>query len=178
VIILTKSHSILLLLVRHRHDCHLSHGPVLHWTGGTFVVCGGLQGQPGRFKGRRAQQAAAAAGLVITRQLTVVTKEGKPPLFAVYVMKWAETVRQEHQWQQQRLLDTPSLISCSNGSSSSSSSSSDAWQQVMAAGQLPDCESLFVAQHLDGQHSQEWHAARAAMGLPPLREKRIVDLNH
>jgi len=154
------------------YDRHLSHYRALHQTGGTFVVCGGLQGQPARFKGRRAQQAAAAAGLVITRQLTVVTKEGKPPLFAVYVMKMADTVLQEQQ-QQQHLFDAGRPMSCINGSSSSNS---DGWQQVLAAGHLPDCEELFVVQHADGRHSQQWHAARAAMGLPPLAAKRITNV--
>lgn len=133
-------------------------------------MCGGQQGQPGRFKGRRAQQAAAAAGLVITRQVTVVTKEGKPPLFAVYVMKRAEAVLLEQQRQQHHLHNAGSP-SCRNGSSSSSGSG-NAWDQVLAAGQLPDCEELFTVQHANGQHSQAWHEARAAMGLPPLMATR------
>lgn len=57
--------------------------------GGAFVVCAGLNGQPARLGGGvgRVEAAAAAAGLAVTRSLTVVTRDGKPPLFGVYVMR-------------------------------------------------------------------------------------------
>jgi tRNA1(Val) A37 N6-methylase TrmN6 len=96
--------------------------------GGRFVVCCGLQGQP--FRGQRVQRAAAAAGLAIVRQVTVVTREGKPPLFAVYVM-------QHHHEQQQ-----PAAVGC--------------------------VEEAFVVRRADEAHTPQWHAAREAMGLPPL----------
>jgi hypothetical protein len=130
--------------------------------GGVFVVCGGIQGQPARFKGRRAQLAAAAAGLVIVRQVTIVTREGKPPLFAVYVMRKADEVLQEKQYWMQ--LERSSAVQSPSGVQDVQS-----FEQQVAAGQLEGCEQLFLVQHADGSHSEAWHEARAAMGLPPLR---------
>jgi predicted metal-dependent hydrolase len=127
-----------------------------------FVVCGGIQGQPARFKGRRAQLAAAAAGLVIVRQVTVVTREGKPPLFAIYVMRKGREVLQEQQhWmrQQQRWMQDQQQAPDVQQS----------YEQQVAAGQLEGCEQLFLVQRADDRHSEAWHEARAAMGLPPLR---------
>jgi predicted metal-dependent hydrolase len=128
-----------------------------------FVVCGGIQGQPARFKGRRAQLAAAAAGLVIVRQVTVVTREGKPPLFAVYVMRKADEVLQEQQqWMQQQQ-------SWMREQQQVRDVQQSPFEHQVAAGQLEMCEELFLVQHADGRHSKAWHDARAAMGLPPLR---------
>jgi predicted metal-dependent hydrolase len=127
-----------------------------------FVVCGGIQGQPARFKGRRAQLAAAAAGLVIIRQVTVVTREGKLPLFAVYVMRKAEEVLQEKQrWMQQQQIRMTEQQQARDEQQS--------FEHQVAAGQLEGFEQLFLVQHADGRHSEAWHEARAAMGLPPLR---------
>lgn len=134
--------------------------------GGHFVVCCGLQGQP--FKGRRAQLAAASAGLVITRQVTVVTREGKPPLFAVYVMQAAADVLAHAAF---------AAAEQEHGSSSDARRSTlgDAEQQSLAAqvagGQLAGSEEVFVVRHADGRHTAAWHAAREAMGLPPLNEE-------
>jgi hypothetical protein len=127
-----------------------------------FVVCGGIQGQPARFKGRRAQLAAAAAGLVVVRQVTVVTREGKPPLFAVYVMRRAEEILQEKEhWLQQQC----SWLQAQRAAHDVPQT----FEQQVAAGQLEGCEEVFLVQHADGSHSEAWHDARAAMGLPPLR---------
>jgi hypothetical protein len=165
--------------------------------GGHFVVCCGLQGQP--FKGLRAQRAAAAAGLVIVRQVTIVTKEGKPPLFAVYVMKAAGDVLAgvgDQQQQQQEAgavfnagsissnasehssssdggsssSDGGSSSSDSGSSSSDGGSSSSVLEAQVSAGQLAGCEELFVVRTADGKHTAAWHEAREAMGLPPLRD--------
>jgi hypothetical protein len=146
--------------------------------GGHFVVCCGLQGQP--FKGRRVQRAAAAANLVITRQVTVVTKEGKPPLFGVYVMKHCGDVMAnakawvQQQQQQQGQVVGSSSSSSSSGSSGSSNSSSSSSSSSLAAqvanGQLNGSEEVFVVRDASGQHTAAWHAAREAMGLPPLQQ--------
>jgi hypothetical protein len=133
--------------------------------GGHFVVCCGLQGQP--FKGQRAQRAAAAAGLVITRQVTVVTREGKPPLFAVYVMQHAaDVLAAGDSWLQQQEQQKEEIAT--SGDNSSSSGSIVAVQ--VAAGQLAGSIESFVVRHADGKHTSAWHAAREAMGLPPLLE--------
>lgn len=140
--------------------------------GGHFVVCCGLQGQP--FKGSRAQRAAAAAGLVITRQVTVVTREGKPPLFAVYVMQAAADVllaaaalsAEAGRRQQQQ----HGGMSSSINTDSSSSSSNNSLQAQVSAGQLSGVEEVFVVRCAEGRHTPAWHAAREAMGLPPLTE--------
>lgn len=54
--------------------------------GGVFVACSGAA-PPGR-----ARDAARAAGLVCTREVHVVGKEGKPPLFVVTAMRRAGEV--------------------------------------------------------------------------------------
>jgi hypothetical protein len=141
--------------------------------GGHFVVCCGLQGQP--FKGQRAQMAAAAAGLVIVRQVTIVTKEGKPPLFAVYVMQAADDVLADTQQQQQEAgaasnADNSSSSSIASVNSSSSSGGSSTLEAQVSAGQLIGCEELFVVRGADGKHTAAWHEAREVMGLPPLRD--------
>lgn len=137
--------------------------------GGCFVACMGLQGQP--FKGRRAQLAAAAAGLVITRQVTVVTREGKPPLFGVYVMQHAgDVLRQQQDDGEQGSAAAAGADGGSSGSSRSGSSSESSLAVQVAAGQLLGSEETFIVRHADGRHTAAWHAAREAMGLPPLRE--------
>jgi tRNA1(Val) A37 N6-methylase TrmN6 len=55
--------------------------------GGAFVACSGA------FPKDRALQAAANAGLVCTRRVTVYGKEGKPPLFVVTVMRHPDDPR-------------------------------------------------------------------------------------
>lgn len=136
--------------------------------GGHFVVCCGLQGQP--FKGRRVQRAAAAANLVITRQETVVTKDGKPPLFGVYVMQHrADVMAHAPAWWEQQQQQMGQVV----GSSRSSSSSSGAYSLLaaqVADGQLDGSEEVFVVRHAGGQHTAAWHASREAMGLPPLQQ--------
>lgn len=54
--------------------------------GGIFVACSGAS-PPGR-----ARDAGRAAGLACTREVRVVGKEGKPPLFVVTVMRRADEV--------------------------------------------------------------------------------------
>lgn len=138
-------------------------------AGGHFVVCCGLQGQP--FKGQRAQRAAAAAGLVIVRQVTIVTKEGKPPLFAVYVMQAAGDVLAGGQQQQKQQLEAGAVsYACSDGKGTNNSSSGCALEAQVSAGQLDGCEELFVVRAADGKHTAAWHEARGVMGLPPLRD--------
>jgi hypothetical protein len=147
--------------------------------GGHFVVCCGLQGQP--FKGRRVQRAAAAADLVITRQVTVVTKEGKPPLFGVYVMQHRGDVMahapawlEQQQPQLGQVHPSSGSSSRSSTSSSSGSSSSSGAYSLLAAqvanGQLDGSEEVFVVRDAGGQHTAAWHAAREAMGLPSLQQ--------
>lgn len=58
--------------------------------GGRFVVCAGVQGQ----RSNRSEDAAAAAGLAILRQLRVIPRGGKPPLMDVFVMARASEVRE------------------------------------------------------------------------------------
>lgn len=84
-------------------------------------------------------------------QVKVVTREPKPPLFAVYVMQHAAEVLRAQQ--QRSGVDAASV------------------QQQVASGQLlgDGADELLVVQHADGAHSDAWHAVRAAMGLPPLR---------
>lgn len=141
---------------------------------GRFVVCCGLQGQP--FKGQRAQRAAAAANLVITRQVTVVTKEGKPPLFAVYVMQAAADVLssaghlqeiQQLLWQQGKQAQEQPHTQGNNGHALEAPVSVNA--QVLS-GQLWGSEEVFVVRSADGSHTAAWHEAREALGLPPLAE--------
>ena len=136
--------------------------------GGCFVACMGLQGQ--LFKGRRAQLAAVSAGLVITRQVTVVTREGKPPLFGVYVMQHAGDVLQHDDGRQASVAAAAGADGTSSGDSSSGSSSESLLAAQVAAGQLLGSEETFLVRHADGRHTAAWHAAREAMGLPPLRE--------
>jgi hypothetical protein len=52
---------------------------------GIFVCCEGCAGNSGRV-----EAAATKAGLVVLQTLSVYGKEGKPPLFAVYVMTPAD----------------------------------------------------------------------------------------
>jgi len=130
------------------------------------VVCCGLQGQP--FKGQRAQRAAAAAGLVITRQVTVITKDGKPPLFAVYVMQWAaDVLNQAEHWQQRQQEEEGS-----GASGGGFREAADVLRAQVASGLLDGAEEAFVVRDAAGCHTAAWHAAREAMGLPPLVEEQ------
>lgn len=105
--------------------------------------------------------AAAAAGLVIVRQVTVITREGKPPLFAVYVMRKAAEVLQNRQyWQKQQGV-------LQERHQQEQQQIDDFFESQVLSGQLVDVEEVFVVQHADGRHSEAWHAAREAMGLPP-----------
>ena len=57
---------------------------------GLFVACSGA------FPADRALAAGRAAGLVCTRRVSVIGKEGKPPLFVVTVMRRADVLSAEH----------------------------------------------------------------------------------
>ena len=57
--------------------------------GGVLVICSGANPED------RAPGGADAAGLVITRTVRVIGKEGKPPLFFVHVMRRAEDAPRE-----------------------------------------------------------------------------------
>lgn len=146
---------------------------VHHYLSVTFLrwyISGLMQGQPAQFRGRRTQMAAAAAGLVISRQVSVITREGKLPLFAIYVLKRAQDVLQNSMlWQQQqegggRFLETVQQ-DCAQHSEQLGTLSFD---RQVASGQLQGADEQFLVQYADGRHTDKWHAAREAMGLPPL----------
>jgi hypothetical protein len=158
--------------------------------GGTFVVCAGVQGQP---HPNRGLAAAAAAGLEVVRLVEVLPKEGKPPLMHVYVCRHATHHQQQgnekqqqddHHNQQQREaeqqqhapgLDASSLAvrqwSIDNSSSSSGSGDSGigdgGGRSSSASGGGVLVKELFTVRAADDSLTQQMHAARAFMGLPP-----------
>jgi tRNA1Val (adenine37-N6)-methyltransferase len=91
---------------------------------GVFVLVMGVAGQP---RGDRVGAAAAAHGLAVSRRVTVVPREGKPPLMEVCVLR-------------RRRDEGPDA---------------------------PERREAFVVRRADGRLSEQMHAARAAIGMPP-----------
>ena len=97
-----------------------------------------VMGVQGQQRHNRVDDAAASHGLAVTRSVDVVPREGKPPLMRVSVLRWAADAAVE------------------------------AGAAVAAAAAAPPPADTFVVRLADGSLGPDMHAARAAIGMPPV----------